>query len=175
MQLTHHRYKHSTLERKRDVKLKIRVCGKYLRHLAEPPEPAIRRRPSESVLCFATPEPNGPYRTQGEAQKVADLRNREFRENLPRFGDWRAILAEPLGYGGGPWRVTNTTHEFGEEDDSDSSDDESEFCQVSIPSSPGSFAHPAEVSSLEDQPSGVTVNVESAASRDRPRSTATVK
>lgn len=173
--MTHHRHEHSALERKRDVKHKIRVCGKYLRHLAKPPEPAIRRRPSKSVLCLAPPEPNGPYRTQGEAQKVADLCNREFREDLRRFGGWRAILAEPLEYGGGPWRVTNTTHEFGEEDDSDSFDDESEFCRISTPSSPGSFAHPAEVSLLEDQPSGVTVNVESAASRDRPTSTATVK
>ncbi|KAH8087360.1 hypothetical protein HD553DRAFT_334417 [Filobasidium floriforme] len=126
--------KHSALERKRGVKLRIRVPGKYLSHLARPPEPAIRRRPSKSVLCLAPPEPNGPYRTQGEAQKVADLRNREFRENLGRFGDWRAILAEPLEYGGGPWRVINTTHESGDEDDSDSSDDESEFCQFLVPS-----------------------------------------
>ena len=76
--------------------------------------------------------------------------------------------------------MTNTINEFGEEDDSDLSDDDSdlsdhdpEFCQVAIPPSPGSSAHPAEVSLLEDQPSCVTVNVESAASRDRPKSTAT--
>jgi hypothetical protein len=151
-----------------------------LGHLARPPEPAMSRRPAKSVLCLATPEPNGPYRTQGEAQKAADLRNREFREDLRRFGGWRTILAEPLEQGGGPWRVTNTINEFGEEDDSDLSDDDSDlsdddsdFCQVAIPPSPGSSAHPAEVSLLEDQPSCVTVNVESAASRDRPKSTAT--
>jgi hypothetical protein len=173
--MTHHRYKHSALERKRDVKLKFEcaanICATWL--LAKPPVSAIRRRSSESVLCLATPEPNGPYRTQGEAQKVADLRNREFRENLRRFGDWRAILAEPLGYGGGPWRVTNTTHEFGEEDDSNFSDDDFEFCQVTIPSSPGSSMRSVEV--FDDKLFCETVSVGSMASRDRPTSTATVK
>lgn len=69
--------------------------------------------------------------------------------------------------------MTNTTHEFGEEDDSNFSDDDFEFCQVTIPSSPGSSMRSVEV--FDDKLFCETVSVGSMASRDRPTSTATVK